>query len=926
MADEQLYDAAAVWNQELQSSQQNLITAFCDFWPTNINTVLDVGCGDGKITHALAARTKAHFHGFDGSKEALSRLNIPSTHGDVSRLPFEDGSFDVVMTTDVFEHLPDSTERQAWWELFRVAKNYVYFVVPFREELLDAMTRCKNCETVFHVNWHHRSYDLDDVLSRTPNGWKSVGIILTGDSWSPRLPPETTYRRLEQNEWSDWDQAICPNCGTSGSTPATESPLTPEAALTLGLVTYEITSRRRYMRSHSEIMFIFARDQKKLAAKKINQLRPLNTPIAKWQSNLGVQTDLHSYTQVARVVTAADGGVIGQFPVYTSSEQILIIEGRPNTNISITVEDGEGQLYSNELEIVNCEPIKISLPRAVRPGQYGLLVRLDTIKNIDSIELKNKTGEISWFGINNELPGYYKMSRPSLYIQICRPLWIDINSLTDTSSTTYLNLRAAINIAKASQTYRDQALKIENESSKTNNILAETPKELTEKKQQKKILMLCHDQHLDRRVLTQALTLIQAGHHVKLVAFSFGNKGGTELTTEGIEVVRIPLSDVVPENKVYRSYTARQYALSKMLSSAVNAINLAAPAFRVGFKSLTRINWLYYQAHLLLTYHNRFLHDPLPFRTAFLKAARPLEGDVIFVHDLPALEAGVELANERNAPLVYDAHELYPEQKSFSVKQRKICSAMEAKFIKHADLIFAVNDSIASEMATRYSISKPQVLLNAIDPHPSYDPSVRYNLLRDKTGIPNSNRILLFQGGFSPHRNLENLIAAFSSVTTQDVVLVMMGFGSFGEKLKINAQKRGLLNKRVFFIPAVPQSELLQHSASADVGIIPYPHIDLNSYYCTPNKLFEFIQAGLPILANQSPELDRFVSQQDFGISYPMHTAKDIARGIDFAFNSDKLNYWKSKTASSRKYFSWKEQSYSYLENMNTIFSLLEKE
>lgn len=433
------------------------------------------------------------------------------------------------------------------------------------------------------------------------------------------------------------------------------------------------------------------------------------------------------------------------------------------------------------------------------------------------------------------------------------------------------------------------------------------------------ILMLCHDQHLDRRVVAQAKSLISIGHRVTLVALSFGPEGCREVTPEGIDLVRIGLSNIEPENQTYRGYLLLQQRMNAILNWFSNRIPPLRSLFCLMFRLATKTNWHCYRAMLLLVYRNSHLHDPLPFRSAFVNAAASLEGDVIQVHDLPALEAGVELATQRKIPLVYDAHELYPEQKSFSAVQRRICSTAESSLIRHADLVFAVNESIGREMAERYSIDMPKVLLNAIDPPAAFDPSLKYDLLREKLGLSKDRRLLLFQGGFAPNRNLENLVAAFSKVATPDVDLIMMGFGPFGDTLRAIASKHGLLGKRVFFLPAVPQSELLQHSASADMGIIPYPHVDLNSYYCTPNKLFEFIQACLPILANQSPELERFVQANGFGMSAPMKSVRQIAEAIDRAFSSNRFSIWRSALLQDYARFTWQTQEKIYLSEIEKM-------
>ncbi|WP_313047796.1 glycosyltransferase [Pseudomonas soli] len=435
------------------------------------------------------------------------------------------------------------------------------------------------------------------------------------------------------------------------------------------------------------------------------------------------------------------------------------------------------------------------------------------------------------------------------------------------------------------------------------------------------VLMLCHDQHLDRRVVAQAVTLIEQGHSVRLLALSYTGDTSEEVTEEGILLTRIGLNDIIPENPTYKGYMARQYKLNDWLNWGANRYPQRLGLFQRMFSYGSKFNWALYKWLLLARYRNRSLHDPLPFRQAFVKHGMQHKADVVQVHDLPALEAGSELAAAWAVPLVYDAHELYPEQKSFSAIQRRICSAAEATHIRKADLVFAVNESIGEEMSRRYGIAKPVTLLNAIDPPTAFDPEARYDLLREKLGLPAQRRILLFQGGFAPYRNLESLIEAMAHVKTADVDLVMMGFGDFGELLKFKARKLNLLGARIHFLPAVPQSELLQHSASADIGIIPYPHVDLNSYYCTPNKLFEFIQAGLPILANDSPELNRFVRANAFGYSAIMKNSKHIAQAIDAAFAVDGLQSWRTNIRRDRASLAWQGQGAVYTKNIGRFLN-----
>ncbi|APC19598.1 hypothetical protein BLL42_28210 (plasmid) [Pseudomonas frederiksbergensis] len=262
--DTRLYGEAQVWDQALQTGQRNLAQAIRDFWPAGIDSVLDVGCGDGKLTSRLAAPGAPKIVGLDSSAEALSRLPFHSVLGDAQALPFPRAAFDLVMSTDTLEHMPDAVEAVAWSELFRVAGEAVLVAVPFREELLDATARCADCGETYHVNWHQRRYDIADLHRRAPAGWHVRATVLSGEPWSAMLPPETHLRRNALGEWSGWDLAICPHCGSGGHAAAPEQPLQSLLAQALAKQLYPALAKQRYCRSHSEILVIFQRDNAEL--------------------------------------------------------------------------------------------------------------------------------------------------------------------------------------------------------------------------------------------------------------------------------------------------------------------------------------------------------------------------------------------------------------------------------------------------------------------------------------------------------------------------------------------------------------------------------------------------------------------------------------------------------------------------------------
>jgi glycosyltransferase involved in cell wall biosynthesis len=208
----------------------------------------------------------------------------------------------------------------------------------------------------------------------------------------------------------------------------------------------------------------------------------------------------------------------------------------------------------------------------------------------------------------------------------------------------------------------------------------------------------------------------------------------------------------------------------------------------------------------------------------------------------------------------------------------------------------------------------PAILLNAPAAAQPQETGWGNDLLRQELKIPSDKRILLYQGAFSLYRNLEDLIAAMALVESEDVVLVMMGPDADRlPELETIADDTGTLGRRVLFRDPVPQSVLLSYTVGADVGIVPYPAVDLNSRYCTPNKLFEFIVASVPILANDLPELRKFVHDTGFGQVHRLEGAPAIAAAIDAMFRSD-LQPYRDRLAARRDEFTWEAQGKKLVE------------
>lgn len=274
-------------------------------------------------------------------------------------------------------------------------------------------------------------------------------------------------------------------------------------------------------------------------------------------------------------------------------------------------------------------------------------------------------------------------------------------------------------------------------------------------------------------------------------------------------------------------------------------------------------------------------HKPLMFTDYYRRAYRLVrdEGfDSFHAHDLNTLPVAAWLARRTRQQLVYDAHELYTEISTLSRLERWVWRRIERPLIRRANHVITVCESIADELSTRYRVPKPVILLNC-PPARDSAPWLGANQLRVKAGLTDTDEpIVLYQGGFSPNRGIEQLIDAAQFFDRG--VLLLMGWGAIEGDLARRIEEQGLAGRVMITGPAA-QSELVEFTAGADVGVIPYRPVGLNNYYTTPNKLFDYIAAGIAVAGSSLPELKRFVEEPRIGVMFDPDDPRDIARAIN---------------------------------------------
>jgi glycosyltransferase involved in cell wall biosynthesis len=286
---------------------------------------------------------------------------------------------------------------------------------------------------------------------------------------------------------------------------------------------------------------------------------------------------------------------------------------------------------------------------------------------------------------------------------------------------------------------------------------------------------------------------------------------------------------------------------------------------------------------------------------------------VCHAHDLNTLPVAWLVARRDKAKLVYDSHELYIERNKLKPSSRLwkfIQRRMEGFLVRRCDAVFTVNESLADELAKRYKIPRPGVVMNTPARFEKADLHFLGNSrLRSELSVPREKNLLLYVGGITFNRGLEELIQSLSHLP--DCYLVYMGYGNhaYMQSLVELAEKTGVRDRFAFFGP-VPSDQVIHYAAGADVGVAPIANACLSYYYCSPNKLFEYMNAGLPIMASNFPELEKVVLGHEIGLTFDPADPLDIARTArQILDNPDTAQKMRGNSLKASEFYNWSHEA-----------------
>ncbi len=275
--------------------------------------------------------------------------------------------------------------------------------------------------------------------------------------------------------------------------------------------------------------------------------------------------------------------------------------------------------------------------------------------------------------------------------------------------------------------------------------------------------------------------------------------------------------------------------------------------------------------------------------------------DVLWSNDLDSLLANYLASSIRRKRIIFDSHEYFTEVPELVNRPRvkKIWKTLEQMILPKLKDILTVSPSIVMLYKEEYNIDS-KLLRNV--PFSLKDIPKVENIRED------GKKILLYQGAINVNRGIEYMVKSMKYI--DNAILYILGKGDVYDQIRSLITELHL-EEKVKMLGEIPLEKLSGYTVQADLGLSLEEDMGLNYRFALPNKLFNYIQAGLPVLVSYLPEMKNLVQHYNVGKNIEKHDEKHIAEMIKSMIeDNDSMVTWRENSKKAAKELNWENEKH----------------
>jgi glycosyltransferase involved in cell wall biosynthesis len=275
--------------------------------------------------------------------------------------------------------------------------------------------------------------------------------------------------------------------------------------------------------------------------------------------------------------------------------------------------------------------------------------------------------------------------------------------------------------------------------------------------------------------------------------------------------------------------------------------------------------------------------------------------DVIHAHDFDTLPAGVLIAILRRKTLVYDAHEEYASMLHGNIPaaMERFLLFFEKQLLRGVDLLITVGEKLRAEFERR-GARRTVVVGNwkKLDDYRANEWT--RDEVRTELGVPQDAMLVCYIASLTQERHIPELLSALAR--RPNIHVVIGGGGNLAPKVSEHAKT----HSNVHFLGFVQHHRIPRYTIASDVVYYGFETDHPNARYSAPNKLFEALATGLPVISGDFGEIGRIIRENDCGILLEKFSEDNILRALDLCGDAERMRKWKENAANiGRTKYNW---------------------